>query len=186
MKKKDVLWLISLKNKPRGKLFCFSFLVTLCLFSTNVTAQQKITMNLGKTTLGVVLEEIQKQTGKTVLFNDDRINLKHEVTVNVKDSSLEDLLRQVLEGSGMTFWLLDDNIVLVPKPKEAKKIQFVTISGLVVDQEGIPIPGVTIMAKGTSQGASSRVDGTFSFNVENKDSLVICASFVGMKKKEIP
>lgn len=186
MKKKDVLWLISLKNKPRGKLFCFSFLVTLCLFSTNVTAQQKITMNLGKTTLGVVLEEIQKQTGKTVLFNDDRINLKHEVTVNVKDSSLEDLLRQVLEGSSMTFWLLDDNIVLVPKPKEAKKIQFVTISGLVVDQEGIPIPGVTIMAKGTSQGASSRVDGTFSFNVENKDSLVICASFVGMKKKEIP
>ena len=186
MKKKDVLWLISLKNKPRGKLFCFSLLVMLFLLPTSGMAQQRITMNLGKTTLGVVLEKIQKQTGRTVLFNDERINLKHELTVNVKDCSLEDLLKQVLEGSGMTFWLMDDNIILVPKPKEGKKIQFVTISGLVVDQEGIPIPGVTIMAKGTSQGASSRIDGTFSFNVENMDSLVICASFVGMKRKEIP
>lgn len=185
MKKKEALRLIFGKNKPRGKLFCFSFLIALCLFSTHGMAQQKITMNLGKTTLGVVLEEIKKQTGKTVLFNDDRVDLKHEVTVNVKDNSLEGLLKSALEGSGMTYWLLDDNIVLVPKPKEAKKIQFVTISGVVTDKEGLPIPGVTVMAKGTSQGTSSRIDGTFQFNVENKDSLVICASFVGMKKKEI-
>lgn len=180
MKKKDVLWLIFLKNKLWRKLACFLFLSVLCLLSANVMAQQKITMNLGKTTVRAVFKEIRKQTGKTVMYNDDRLNLEYEVNVNVKDMELEDLLKNVLEGSGMTFWMTGNNIVIIP-PRPAD----ITIQGKVVDKKGHPVPGATIVVKGTSRGTSAAVDGTFRFTIENRESLVLQITFVGMGRKEI-
>ncbi|MBN1927176.1 MAG: TonB-dependent receptor [Prolixibacteraceae bacterium] len=59
------------------------------------------------------------------------------------------------------------------------------IIGLVTDKNGIPLPGVTIVVEGTTNGTITDVDGRFTLmNVGEQD--VIMASFIGMVTQMIP
>lgn len=57
-----------------------------------------------------------------------------------------------------------------------------TITGTVVDQDGLPLPGVNVLIKGTTQGVQTDFDGNYSISAEPTDILVF--SFVGLKKAE--
>src|SRR6056297_3647805 len=58
------------------------------------------------------------------------------------------------------------------------------VSGTVTDNNGEPIPGVTIIVKGTTQGGISDVEGNYSISTEVGDTLMF--SYVGMQTQEIP
>ncbi|MGM0529094.1 MAG: SusC/RagA family TonB-linked outer membrane protein [Bacteroidota bacterium] len=63
--------------------------------------------------------------------------------------------------------------------------QQVTVTGNVTSSDdGLPIPGVTILEKGTSNGTTTDVDGNYSITVSSDATLVF--SFVGMQTREIP
>ncbi len=57
-----------------------------------------------------------------------------------------------------------------------------TITGTVVDEDGLPLPGVTVLVKGTNQGTQTDFDGNYSIAANQGDVLVY--SFVGMKTSE--
>lgn len=60
-----------------------------------------------------------------------------------------------------------------------------TISGQVTsERDGEPMPGVSILVKGTSNGAISDNDGNFEITVANKGAVLVF-SFIGMEKKEV-
>ncbi len=59
-----------------------------------------------------------------------------------------------------------------------------SVTGTVTDQEGIPLAGVSVMIKGTSQGTSSNFDGEYRIQASADDVLVF--SFVGMQTQEVP
>lgn len=59
-----------------------------------------------------------------------------------------------------------------------------TVTGKVVDENGDPMPGVTIVIEGTTRGVSTAIDGTFSISAVPEDVLLI--SFVGMTTERIP
>jgi uncharacterized protein (TIGR02231 family) len=58
------------------------------------------------------------------------------------------------------------------------------VTGTVVDQTGVPLPGVTIVLKGTTTGVQTDFDGYFSINVENGQELV--ASYIGQRSQQVP
>ena len=58
------------------------------------------------------------------------------------------------------------------------------ITGVIVDDTNQPLPGASILEKGTKNGVSTDFDGNFTLNAKaNSGTLVI--SFVGFKKKEV-
>jgi len=59
-----------------------------------------------------------------------------------------------------------------------------SISGLVNDINGQPVPGASVMEKGTSNGTITDVNGRFSISVDNEEAVIIF-SFIGMKSQEI-
>lgn len=60
------------------------------------------------------------------------------------------------------------------------------ISGLVVDKEKIPIPGVMIVVNGTTKGTMTDLDGKFVMNLADTNSnYKLTASFVGFETKEV-
>lgn len=61
--------------------------------------------------------------------------------------------------------------------------QEVNISGIVYDNEGITLPGVSVVAKGTSTGTVTNIDGDFEINVQSGTTLVF--SYVGYETKEV-
>ena len=58
-----------------------------------------------------------------------------------------------------------------------------TVSGVVSDESGLPLPATTVLVKGTTNGASTDFDGKYSITTNQGETLVF--SFVGYKSKEI-
>lgn len=58
------------------------------------------------------------------------------------------------------------------------------VSGLIVDSNGDPVIGASVMVKGTSTGTATDVDGRFSLNVPDKNSTLVI-SYVGCQPIEI-
>ena len=58
-----------------------------------------------------------------------------------------------------------------------------TVSGVVSDQDGLPLPGATVLVKGSNTGATTDFDGNYSITAKQGDVLVF--SFVGYNNLEI-
>ena len=58
------------------------------------------------------------------------------------------------------------------------------VTGTISDNNGVPLPGVNVIVKGTTSGTATDFDGNYSLNVEN-DSAVLEISYVGYKTIEI-
>ncbi len=59
-----------------------------------------------------------------------------------------------------------------------------TVSGIVTDANGLPLPGVNVVVKGTARGVQSDFDGRFK--IQAKDGATLVFSFIGMKTVERP
>jgi len=58
------------------------------------------------------------------------------------------------------------------------------LSGTVIGEDGVPIPGVTVVVKGTTTGTITDMDGKFLFAAA-ADSKILVISYIGMKSQEI-
>lgn len=65
-------------------------------------------------------------------------------------------------------------------PQVSKKV-----SGVVVDEAGMPLPGVAVKIKGLQKGTATDVNGTFELVVEENTDVVLEFSFIGMKPQEV-
>ena len=59
-----------------------------------------------------------------------------------------------------------------------------TVQGIVTDDSGEPLPGVTIVVKGTTAGVTTGSEGSYSINVP--DNAILVFSFVGFATQEVP
>ncbi|MGM0945375.1 MAG: SusC/RagA family TonB-linked outer membrane protein [Bacteroidota bacterium] len=93
----------------------------------------------------------------------------------------------------MTFW---NGLSANPIPLESRhyegsvslseissKSLIQSISGTVTDENGLPLPGATVLVKGTTNGTVTDLDGNFSLDVE--DEAVLQISYVGYLLKEV-
>jgi len=63
---------------------------------------------------------------------------------------------------------------------------FAQVKGKVLDATGSPIPGVTVIEKGTSNGVITDFDGIYQLKLQKPQAAVLVFSFVGMETQEIP
>src|SRR3982750_1024088 len=59
-----------------------------------------------------------------------------------------------------------------------------TVKGVVKDGQGLPLPGATVVIKGTNQAASTDLNGKYTIKAESTATLVF--SFIGFDNQEIP
>ena len=87
----------------------------------------------------------------------------------------------------------DINLVFLKKVVSnpvAKKVEDLieniqrSVTGVVVDSEGVPLPGATIIEQGTDNGTTTDFDGNFSIQLENDDA-ILTISFVGYGDQSI-
>ncbi|RED50054.1 alpha-2-macroglobulin family protein [Seonamhaeicola aphaedonensis] len=91
-------------------------------------------------------------------------------------------------GFSMRFnkWLYDNYIenLRIKRSKEFhENIKEGFISGTIRDKDGLPLPGATVMVKGTTNGTTTDFDGNFSIKASNNDELVI--SYVGFETQGV-
>ncbi|MDQ6480131.1 TonB-dependent receptor [Dyadobacter sp. LHD-138] len=167
-------------------------LITLvaCMQVSAAAISQKISLSVEKTPMEQVIKMIKKRSGYQFIYNDELLKRAKPVTMNISEGTLEQVLDECFANQPLTYTLVDKIIVVKPKMHESIKVKPKVevlkqeIKGKVSDEKGEELPGVSIVVKGTQQGTTSNVDGTFRLEVED-GSPVLIFSFVGYLSKEI-
>ena len=154
------------------------------------TSAQNLTINQHNTSLEKVFTEIKKQTGFLFLYNQEWIKLSKNVDINVRNAPLNVVLDICFTDQPLTYTIVDKTIVLQLKKKpvaaqlELIKPAAMDVRGEVKDTKGEPLPGVTIMIKGTSLGIQTDVNGSFKLSVPDGDAVLVF-KFIGFKTQEV-
>ncbi|WP_165446945.1 SusC/RagA family TonB-linked outer membrane protein [Olivibacter jilunii] len=144
-----------------------------------------------------IFRQIKKQTGLTVMYSNDivSLDLAEKLNVNFKNTPIEDVLNFILSKKNLTYSFVADGVlILKPKGNEKKSTSLnssqdttantFAINGKVTDASGNPIPGVTILVKGTRLGSTSDSNGTFSIPSVTQ-GLILQASSIGYQTREL-
>lgn len=145
----------------------------------------KLNVKLGNTSVEKVLEIIENQSEFRFVYNRDVIDLERKVKVNSKNASIEEVLDGLFEETDVKYQLIDRTVVLTTVTNAVGSLQQQkSVSGKVSDENGEPLPGVTVLVKGTTNGTVTNFDGEFSLSaIEAKTILQF--SFVGMTTQEV-
>ncbi|MDX9882606.1 MAG: SusC/RagA family TonB-linked outer membrane protein [Prolixibacteraceae bacterium] len=163
-------------------MVCLSLMTSLgAVYSQNSNLNFKV----NNQSLKEVLSEIENQTKYSFLYKADVINHDQRVSFDITDASITEILDMLAQKANFNYKILDNSIIVLTNPTESGSQQTLTVSGKVTDSSGVPLPGVTVVVKGTTQGTITDSDGNYALaNVSGNATLVF--SFVGMKPQEIP
>lgn len=168
----------------------------LCLLSMNDVyaasaggEQEKVAVTIkgGETTIEKLFAEFQRQTKKIIVYNNDSFDAKRKVNVSLENASVDAFMKKVLEGTSMTYKTENEYIVIVRAAGDPVKqgISKRTITGVVTDDKGVTLPGVSVMVTGTSTGESTGLDGDFTISVPD-DAQTFTVSSIGMATRVVP
>ncbi|WP_434036255.1 SusC/RagA family TonB-linked outer membrane protein [Formosa sp. 4Alg 33] len=135
-------------------------------------------------TVDEVLELIMKQTDYKFIYQESLFKDFPKVNVKKGIQPANDLLNKSLSNGDFEIKLEANNTVVVKKNTKKRKQQQIIISGEVLDEVNMPLPGASVVEKGTSNGVTTDIDGKFTFSVTN-DTSTILVSYLGYSTKEI-
>ena len=163
------------------KMRCIFLFLFLCCFSA-VASSQKVTLKLQDASLATVLQQLKSQAGVRILYNTDLAEVIRCGDVHFEQVELERAIQQLLKGTSLGYEIIDGVVVIRenPQSQELKKV-----TGRVLDSEGEPLPGASVVIKGTTKGISTTARGEFEINGLAGEKVTLLISFIGMKTKEI-
>lgn len=178
-----------LNSKKMKLTLLFSFLFITTSWANLYSQTTGINLSLKNATIKEAIQEIEAETGFLFIYQDELLDNKKRVSIEVEDESLVSILEQFEEQTATKAQVTEHQIVLqksdsVSGNESNGKQEQKSVTGVVFNQEGESIPGVTVIVKGTTIGTVTDLDGNFKIDVPaNSDMLVL--SFVGMKTQEV-
>ncbi|SHN45676.1 SusC/RagA family TonB-linked outer membrane protein [Chitinophaga sp. CF418] len=179
-------------STPRSNLVVrFLSLFLLCCnslyASSDQTGKQKVTVVGNDVTLETVFRQIEKQTGLRFMYSVEAVDVKEKVTVVFEKVALDEVLGSLLGKKGIEWGYRDGVIslrIMHDHFVQANVISPFTLTGRIIDANGNPVPGATILLNKSKKGTKTDVDGKFSLvDVQIGDELLI--SSIGFETKLI-
>lgn len=178
-------------NAPQnaGLIMRLSLILT-CLLTVNLSAsvfsqQNRVTLELQEASLEELIVAIKKQCDVGFIYDYNTIRGQGNISIKARDEELGKVLERALAGTGF-FAEIEHNTIILKKSREIPAAQeSVVIRGTVKDQQGAPLPGVTILIKGTTLGTSSDKDGRFELRLPDPAGITLVFTFIGMESAVI-
>lgn len=185
-----------MNNLPNTERKCrnvdsfLAFLLFVCLLFTApyVRAQEtrSITLNVQNETVENVFNQLGVQTGLKFFYDQEIVNAAPRISIHVSNASLQEVLEQITSQAKLYF-NRDNNTISVGNQKSGELIEKVrtkTINGKVVDPNGEPIIGASVLVKGTANGVITDLDGNYSL-ADVPGNAMLAFSYIGYQTVEI-
>lgn len=163
------------------------FVTLFQLHAENSYTQQKVSILFKDAAIEEVIKAVEAQSGYVVVYNNTLLKTVKRVTVTLRNVNAVEALNEALKGSGLHCKLVEDflviakdNVKTAPEDDKGRKIE-----GKVTDKDKLPLPGVTVLIKGTTGGVVTDTDGKFQLTLPGNKEITLQFSFVGMKTKEV-
>jgi len=172
------------------KVLIILLTTTMVSFATGSYSQTKnFTFQLKRANLLEIFEQIEQQSNMQIAYDISSIDTDRRIDISVNGGSVEDVLKIALQNTDLSYRIMNRYIIISKNGDEffvpaAQQQQPLKISGKVTDSDGQPLPGVTVVVKGTTQGTITDSDGNYNLSRVPGDATLIF-SFVGMRAREI-
>ena len=193
------------------KAYALLLVITLTRLAAFEASGQSISIDMQNVELSSILLKIEEKSEYRFFYSNNLIDVDTPYSLRVQDAEIEDVLEVLFDNKPIAYRFLDKQIVLFPenetqtaahvdalinkekaKPLDkikginrlAEQLQQRTVRGTVSDQEGLPLPGVSVVVKGTSRGVTTDFDGAFQIRVPDSGATLVF-SYVGMDTQEV-
>ncbi|WP_240751452.1 SusC/RagA family TonB-linked outer membrane protein [Flagellimonas onchidii] len=200
---KNLIWLRGMEIYPLPVLFNLKMRLTVLFIVvsflqlqayTSYAQKTKISLDIEEALIENVFKEIENQTEFKFFYNLEDVDTERMVSIKVNRKGIENVLNRLFKNSKIQYRIVDKQIVLTrskdkdPPPAIIEQLinnglfQF-QVSGTVTDADGNPLPGASIIEKGTSNGTQTDFDGNYTIEVGEGATLVF--SYIGFATQEI-
>ncbi len=185
-------WKYAVFSVKKSKTFkSMRFFLIFCFFcipgvmASGYSQEQVVSLDLKQCDVNTLCQEIWKQTGLRFIYNEEHVKTLQTFDVKADHKTVQEVLDEVFRNTSLHYFFENDIIYIVNKQKEEpEKKEGKSISGTVKDTRKNPLPGVTVLIKGTTVGVVTDIDGNFKITLP-KDTVTFIFSFVGMKRQEV-
>ncbi|MDX8340684.1 SusC/RagA family TonB-linked outer membrane protein [Draconibacterium sp. IB214405] len=163
----------------------FTSLLALSLISNKVNSQNpRINLNLFNVSIKEVLQEIEIQNQYYFLYNNNLMDVERKVDLNIQNKRIDEVVELLFEDQAVDFTIQNQMVILYPVDGFSANGNKTAISGKVVDKSGLPLPGVSVLIRGTFSGTVSNSQGKFNLYTA-KAQPIIDFSFIGMESQTV-
>lgn len=170
-------------------------------FTQDILAQ-KVSLDIKDQSIEQILEELQNQTKARFAFSSKYVQSDTPLTINAKDQPLGEVLDELLKPLKLKYRVSKSVIIITRDGKaqtpsnndvsedeaavyERGRAPHLTllVTGVVNDENGVGLPGVNVLIKGTDRGTITDIEGRFEISVDEPGA-ILTFSFVGYKTYE--
>jgi TonB-linked SusC/RagA family outer membrane protein len=162
-----------------------------CIQVSASTLAQKITLKEKDVPLAKALNDVKKQSGFAIFYDNTLVSQAGNISVELNNVSVDDAMSAILKDKGFTYEIIDKTIVIkekqptvLDKIKSALNSDKIDLHGRIVNENGEPLSGATITVKGTNQSTSTDANGYFYLSDVNQDA-TIAITYIGYTKQEL-
>lgn len=164
------------------KFFCVFMLFGICnAFAGSYAQNEKLTVNARNVTLSQIISIIENQSDYVFFYKSENIDNTHQYNLDLKKRNIKDILDRLVNERPISYNIEGNYIFLDKKEKNEKtnthQQRNITVKGTVLDEQGNPLPGVTIIIEGSTKGVITDIDGIYTIDVAPEGKLQF--SFIG-------
>ena len=148
---------------------------------------KRISLNIKNRELVSVFGEIERAADIKFVYSPQVIPVRTEVSLRANNETLGEVLEKLLGPFDVVFEAMGNQVVLRKADRSQGGAADRMITGQVIGEDGAPLPGVSILIKGTGIGTATDVDGRYSLSVPTEhEQGVLVISFIGYTTQEVP
>jgi TonB-linked SusC/RagA family outer membrane protein len=182
-----------------SKRLIYAFLVQLIfcsvLLASTGNAQRKslkdvkVSLQMKEKSLASFFKQVESKTEFKFTYTDNVVDMGQPITLEENNQSLYDILVSVSKQTNLNFVQVNENIhIKSDSPNRRDEVEVtsaveITVTGKVIDEKGVPLPGATIIVAGTTLGTVTDMDGNYSIVVPDGATLIF--SFIGYETFQV-
>lgn len=148
--------------------------------SAQTLSEVKVSVSISKGSLRQAFSQIEKQTDFRFAYRNELIANFKNLNINAETRTVKQTLDELLQGTGLQYKQVNNSIVILKRPPAADEYtaQDVFINGIVTDENKLPLPGVSVKAKGLNKATTTDGEGKFIIQLPSED-VVLVFSYIG-------
>ncbi len=171
-------------------IFCLSSFVIVPEDGRSQTpSKAKVKVGSMQVSLKEAFTTIEKQTDLKFFYDQNLLEKDFKIILSSKKQSIDELLQSIGRQTGLVFKQINNTIsvkegaIKTSSLVSDKAAQQLTVSGVVTDAAGRPIPGVIVKIKGQANGSVTDGAGKYKISVADKNAILVF-SFIGFVTQE--
>ena len=146
---------------------------------------QDISLKARNITVKEAMEQLKVTSGYSFVFSSMDVDTSKRISLSLKGATVDEAVLQILKGQENVDYEIQGKKIIIKRTTVNQQLsKREKISGRVLDANGEPAIGATVMVKGTTIGTTTDIDGRYQITL-NDPKAILVFSYLGMKTQEV-